>query len=216
MHVVWDWNGTLFNDLEIVVDAVSRGIATMGAAPIDMDVYRTHYTRPVKVFYDRVIGRPISEAEWEELDRVFHAGYRTLLDRASLTEDAAEALETVRRGGHTQSLLSMFPHQELIPLTSRLDVARYFDRIDGLTGPPGAPKALYLENHLRMLTAGEEPSTVAVIGDTPDDAVAAAHVGATCVLYDGGSHHRADLVATGMPVVGTLLEAVAVALQELL
>lgn len=214
VHFVWDWNGTLFDDLEIVVDAVSRGLATMGAAPIDLDIYRTHYTRPVKVFYDRVIGRPVSEAEWEELDRVFHDGYRTLLERANLTRDAAAALEAVREGGHTQSLLSMFPHQELIPLTHRLDVARYFDRIDGLVGPPGAPKAAYLESHLRLLTAGEDPATVAVIGDTPDDAVAAAHVGAVCVLYDGGSHHRADLVAKGVPVVGTLLEAVEVALQE--
>lgn len=214
MHVVWDWNGTLFNDLEIVVDAVSRGIATMGASPIDMDTYRTHYTRPVKVFYDRILGRPVSETEWHELDRAFHAGYRALLDRARLTDDASEALDTVRQGGHTQSLLSMFPHQELIPLTQRLDVARYFDRIDGLTGPPGAPKAAYLESHLRLLTVGEDPSTIAVIGDTPDDAVAAAHVGAACVLYDGGSHHRADLAVMGVPVVGTLLEAVEVALQE--
>ena len=46
-----------------------------------------------------------------------------------------------------------------------------------------------------------------VIGDALDDAAAAAHVGARCILYDGGSHLRdrleqacaAHLEATGTP-----------------
>ena len=35
------------------------------------DDYRTHYTRPVKLFYESLAGRPISEAEWLDLDRRF-------------------------------------------------------------------------------------------------------------------------------------------------
>jgi len=48
---------------------------------------------------------------------------------------------------------------------------------------------------------------VLVIGDAKDDAAAAAHVGAACVLYDGGSHPREELEATGAPVAGSLTEA---------
>jgi phosphoglycolate phosphatase-like HAD superfamily hydrolase len=109
----------------------------------------------------------------------------------------------------------MFPHPDLIPLVERLGIAAFFDRIDGLSGgSPGDLKAGYLERHLRNLIAGEDPRSVVVIGDTPDDAIAALHVGARPILYDGGSHHRQDLEATGAPVASSLREAVLLALES--
>lgn len=207
-RVVWDWNGTLFDDLHIVVEAVNAGVGGFGLPPITLDDYRAHYTRPVKTFYDRLFGRPVTEAEWRTLDRRFHEGYRDLLEHADLAADAREALELARRAGVAQSLLSMFPHDELLPLVDRLGIGGYFDRIDGLRGAPGDRKARYLEDHLLALVGRDDPHDVLVVGDTPDDAEAARHVGARCVLYDNGSHHRADLRAAGVPVVDTLVAAV--------
>lgn len=207
-HVVWDWNGTLFDDLHIVIDAVNEGIAPLGVGPITLDAYRSHYTRPVKLFYDRLMGRDISETEWHGLDARFHDGYLRLLETARPNADAFGALEMVRSQGVRQSLLSMFPHRELVPLVARMGLDRYFDRIDGLQGVPGDTKATYLAEHLRLLTVGEDPNQVLVVGDTPDDAAAAAHVGARCVLYHNGSHHRAELESCGVPVVDSLIDAV--------
>lgn len=216
VHIVWDWNGTLFDDLEVVVLSVNQALASFQARPIDLDGYRSHYTRPVKVFYDRLLGRDMSDEEWRGIDRVFHDAYRRAIQRARLTRDAARALELVASGGHTQSLLSMFPHADLLPLVEKLGIKSYFDRIDGLAeGSPGDRKAAYLERHLRGLIASENPATVAVIGDTPDDAIAATEVGALPILYAGGSHHRYDLEALGVPVVGTLVDAVELALNGL-
>jgi phosphoglycolate phosphatase-like HAD superfamily hydrolase len=213
VHIVWDWNGTLFDDLEVVVASVNQGLATFGAAPIDLDAYRSHYTRPVKLFYDKLLARELTDDEWNEVDRTFHDSYRQALVRARLTADARQALDHAARGGHSQSLLSMFPHPDLVPLVKKLGIEAYFDRIDGLSeGSPGDLKALYLERHLRLLVAGEDPAQVVVIGDTPDDATAAQHVGARPILYDGGSHHRVDLEWTGAPVVSSLRAAVYLAL----
>jgi phosphoglycolate phosphatase-like HAD superfamily hydrolase len=182
--------------------------------PIDLDGYRSHYTRPVKTFYDRLLGRDVSEDEWLEIDRVFHAAYRESIAGARLTVDAAHALDRVAEGGHTQSLLSMFPHGDLLSLVDELGIARYFERIDGMRGGSrGDLKAAYLERHLRLLIAGEDPRTVVVIGDTPDDAVAATAVGARPILYAGGSHHRSDLEALAVPLVDTLVDAVELALR---
>ncbi len=206
-HVVWDWNGTLFDDLTIVLAAVNRGVEPFGVPPVTLDHYRDHYTRPVKRFYDDLIGRELAESEWQDLDARFHVGYRELLDHAELTDDAHDALELVSEREITQSLLSMFPHDDLVPLVERMGIARYFDRIDGLRGTPGDAKAAYLEEHLRSLIVGEDASTVLVIGDTPDDAVAAEHVGARCVLVDNGSHHRHELDGLGVPVVSSLIGA---------
>ncbi|MDX1449193.1 MAG: HAD hydrolase-like protein [Acidimicrobiia bacterium] len=206
-HVVWDWNGTLFDDFHIVVEAVNAGIVPFGLDRIDEDGYRTHYVRPVKLFYERLAGRPITESEWLELDRRFHDAYRRLLPEAGLSTDARQALDAVREVPAEQSLLSMFPHHELLPLVDRLGVASYFSRIDGLQGEPGARKAGFLERHLQELILHEDPHTVLLIGDATDDAVAAAHVGAEAVLVDNGSHHRDELEAMGVPVASNLLEA---------
>lgn len=207
-HVVWDWNGTLFDDLHIVLEALNACIDEFGLGPIGLDDYRAHYTRPVKVFYDRLFGRPVSEVEWHRLDTLFHDGYRRLLGQARPHPEALAALAAVRAGGAGQSLLSMFPHDELVPLVDRLGLTSFFDRIDGLTGPPGDRKAAYLETHLAGLIAGLDPAAVLVVGDTPDDAAAAAHVGARCVLYHSGTHHRRELEACGVPVVTSLTDAV--------
>lgn len=214
MHFVWDWNGTLFDDLELVVASVNRGLALFGAGPIDLDGYRSHYTRPVTVFYERLMGRPVTEEEWRRIDTVFHEAYQEALQHARLALDARSALEMVAAAGRTQSLLSMFPHVDLVPLVERLGITRYFDRIDGLADEGrGDRKASYLARHLRELTAGKDRAAVVVIGDTPDDAAAASDLGVRAILYDGGSHHRVDLEAMQVPVVATLVEAVELALK---
>lgn len=205
-HVVWDWNGTLLDDLDIVVAAVNVGVGAFGLGPVTVETYRDHYTRPVKVFYDRLFGREVTEEEWRVLDTRFHDAYRELLEEASLASGAREALRLAGDRG-SQSLLSMFPHNELVPLVGRHGIDGYFERIDGLRGVPGDRKAAYLAAHLDAL--GLPPADVLVVGDTPDDAAAAAHVGSPCVLYDNGSHHRAELERTGARVVACLLDAVA-------
>lgn len=210
-HVIWDWNGTLFDDLHLVVEAVNRGLATRGVGPITLDDYRDHYTRPVVDFYVRLLGRPVDEAEWRHLDEVFHRAYAATLQHARLAPDAEEALRSAERAGVTQSLLSMFPHDELVPLVQKLGIDRYLSRIDGLRGATGSRKVGYLEDHMAELIGelpGEvRPAEVLVVGDTPDDAEAAAQVGARCVLYESGSHHRRDLEATGAPVADSLVQA---------
>ena len=80
LHVVWDWNGTLLDDLDVVVAAVNVSLAAMDAPAIDADGYRDHYTRPVWLFYERLLGRRIAPREWAHIDDVFHRTYRATLD----------------------------------------------------------------------------------------------------------------------------------------
>lgn len=216
-HVIWDWNGTLADDLGLVVGAVNEALRPFGAGPIVPDDYRTHYTRPVHLFYERLLERPVTGEEWEELDRRFHEAYRAGLTGLRLAADALPALERVGGSGATQSILSMFPHEELVPLVAGRGLAGHFLRVDGLRGPAGERKAAHLAAHLEGLRGdlghGFDGRRPVMIGDALDDARAALEAGIGCVLYDGGSHHRTELEAAGVPVAGTLLEAVEAALD---
>jgi len=212
-HVVFDWNGTLLDDQALVVDALNAVLADRGLPPTDLATYQRLYTRPVQTFYERLFGRPIEPGEWEHLDDVYHDGYALALERARLAVDAEVALDRVAGVGCSQSLLSMYRHEQLVPLVQRLGVDGHFLRIDGLQGAGGGHKAPHLETHLARILplTGAAPDEILVVGDAIDDAVAADHVGARCVLYDGGSHPRAELEATGLPVTDSLTEALEVA-----
>ncbi|MBU1494052.1 MAG: HAD family hydrolase, partial [Actinobacteria bacterium] len=121
-HIVWDWNGTLFDDLHIVVDSVNASLARFGEGPIDAARYQAHYRRPVRLFYDSLLGRPIGDDMWHTIDRVFHETYHGALDRAALAPDAVEAMDAVLAGGGTQSILSMWWHEQLVPAVAAFDL----------------------------------------------------------------------------------------------
>ena len=208
-HLVWDWNGTLVDDHTAVVAAINDALAALRLRPIDSDAFRTWFTRPVQRFYEQVAGRRIEPGEWRTLDAAYHDSYGARVGGLRLAPDARAALAAAEAAGLTQSLLSMWRHQDLVALVERLGIDRFFARVDGLRVPGGGGKAEHLVEHLAALEV-EAPAAL-LVGDTLDDLAAARAAGAGCVLYDGGSHHRDALEATGVPVADTLTAAVELA-----
>ena len=207
-HLVWDWNGTLLDDLTLVVAATNVSLSTFGGPSITADDHRRDFRRPITAYYEYVLGRPVSEHEFLQLDRVYHDAYREGLVDVRLAEDAETAMMS---WPGTQSLLSMWFHDELVPEVTRRGLLSRFGRIDGLpagvTG--GGHKAEHLVEHLAAL--GVEPAETVLIGDSTDDAYAAGKVGAACVLYGGGFTHPDRLREAGVPVAMSLMDAVRVA-----
>ncbi|MGV9252792.1 HAD family hydrolase [Streptomyces sp. NPDC003697] len=208
-HIVWDWNGTLFHDNDAVIGATNAAFGELGLEPITLEQYRALYCVPVPKFYERLLGRLPTGAEWELMDAVFHRYYAEHRVRCGLTEGAADLLAGWRSAGHSQSILSMYGHEDLVPLVRGFGIEAHFIRVDGRTGPSGGSKAEHMARHLGALAGAVHPERTVVIGDAADDALAALHVGAQAVLYTGGSHSRASLEKAGVPVVDTLAEAVA-------
>ncbi|MFH9863154.1 HAD family hydrolase [Streptomyces sp. NPDC017202] len=206
-HIVWDWNGTLFHDNDAIIGATNAAFVELGLEPITLERYRALYCVPVPKFYERLLGRLPTDAEWQVMDEVFHRYYAEHRVRCGLTTGAAELLAGWSSAGRSQSLLSMYVHDELVPLVRGFGIEPYFVRVDGRTGPSGGSKTEHMVRHLETLAEVDVERTV-VIGDAADDAVAALHVGARAVLYTGGSHSRASLEGVGVPVVDTLQEAV--------
>ncbi|MGW0791822.1 HAD family hydrolase [Streptomyces sp. NPDC002911] len=209
-HLVWDWNGTLLDDIHAVLGATNAAFAEVDVEPLTLEQYRETYCVPIPTFYERLMGRLPTPAEWERMDGLFHRHYTEQRVGCGLTEGVEELLARWQSGGRSQSLLSMYGHEHLVPVVRGYGIERHFIRVDGRTGPSGGSKAQHMERHFAVL-GDVAPESAVVIGDAVDDAVAAAHVGARAVLYTGGSHSRSSLEAAGVPVVDTLTEAVALA-----
>lgn len=206
-HLVWDWNGTLFHDIDAVVEATNASFGEIGLPPITLQRYREMYCVPVPRFYERLIGRLPTDDEWAVMDASFHRHYWALAESCGLADGAADLLAARSAAGFTQSLCSLAPHDRLVPVVASHGISGHFRRVDGRTDSSTDGKAAQMARHLDALGITDARSVV-VIGDALDDAVAAAHVGAHAILYTGGSHSRAGLETAGVPVVDSLAEAV--------
>ena len=206
-HLVWDWNGTLLNDLNLVVTATNASLTSLGGTPTTAEEHRRDFRRPVIDYYAQTLGRSLTSEDFAKLDEVFHRTYALGLPECALAADAVTAL-TSWQG--SQSLLSMWFHTELVPTVERYGLAAHFRRVDGLRDARGGGhKAPHLVAHLEAL--GLTGPDCLLIGDSLDDAEAAASVGARCVLYAGGFTDLDRLNAVGVPVAATLTEAVGLA-----
>ncbi|MBP2705998.1 HAD family hydrolase [Microbispora sp. RL4-1S] len=204
-HIVWDWNGTLFHDIDAIVAATNEIFQPYGIGPYDIEGFREVYTRPIWVAYERMLGRPLRDGEWEQLDVGFHDHYHRLMEACSLAEGALSSLRAWDEAGRTQSLLSMWMHDRLLGKVGEFGISGHFRRVDGLRTATGGAKAEHMVEHLRALDL--DPAKVVVIGDSVDDAHAAQHVGARAILYAGGMTRRSDLEGVGVPVVDSLSDA---------
>jgi len=206
-HLVWDWNGTLLDDFSLVVQATNSAFAAVGGRDVDPDEHRRRFRRPVAEFYAEILERAVDDEEFGKLDRIFHEAYRLGLTTMTLAADAKEALTS---WPGTQSLLSMWFHDELVPALETYGLTGHFTRVDGLrTEVGGHLKAGHLAAHLRSLNV--TGADAVLIGDSLDDAHAAHDNGAAVVLYTGGFTDATRLRALGCPVADTLVEAVEIA-----
>lgn len=204
-HVVWDWNGTVFDDATLVMAATSHSLVQCGHGPLEPERYRASFRRPIYAFYEAVLGRPLGSGEFEEFDQAFTDYYQAGLPSCSLFNDAHSVFDAVMGYGWSQSLCSMLPHAELVPLVEILGVTGRFVRVDGLRGKRDGRKEEHLREHLEAI--GIDASRTVLVGDSVDDAEAALACGAQSVLVTTGLQAPDDLIRVGVPVVDSLQAA---------
>ncbi len=209
-HVVWDWNGTLFDDFDLTARIAGRTMATLGVPGVTGEHIRTHFRRPFSAFYTSLLDRAVTADEFDFICERYEIEYEAEVFSLRLQPDAREAMDLVSPQA-SQSLLSMAPDAQLQRLIDHHGIRERFVLVEGSPrSDSDGNKAGRLEAHLR--TIGADPAGTVVIGDTVDDHEAAVVNGARPVLVTTGSTSRAQLEATGAPVVDPLSEAALIAI----
>ena len=94
--VIWDWNGTLLDDLEVSFSAINRVLTSNGYPPIrDLTAYREVFCFPVIEYYRRV-GFDFARTPFEMLAQQFMDCYHPAAARCALAPDALDTLRAVR------------------------------------------------------------------------------------------------------------------------
>jgi phosphoglycolate phosphatase len=201
--VIWDFNGTLVDDVDLALTTINRMLARRGLPAVTRDVYRSAFGFPLSDYYAK-LGMDLSRETMQGLADEFHDAYLPGLPACGLQEGAAEILELAARSGARQFVLSALEEVELRRAVAHLGIAGYFAAVYGLDHRLGDSK---LERGRELVRRHElSGRRVLFIGDMDHDAEVAEALGFEIALVAQGHQSGERLRAYGHNVSGSCRE----------
>jgi phosphoglycolate phosphatase len=201
--VIWDWNGTLLNDVGISLNAVNQLLADRNLETITLERYLGVFTFPVQEYYEE-IGFDFRSEPFEVTAHQFIKIYNRAVLNCGLHDGAVQVLDHLKNIGLKQYILSAMEQCLLEETVKHNNISSYFEGLYGLGDKYAVSKielgiSLIDQNHL-------QPSQTLLIGDTVHDYEVAQSVGCQCLLVANGHQSRNRLESAGATVIESLSE----------
>lgn len=202
-NLIFDWSGTLVDDLGSVIEATNAVLEKYDIAPFDREGFRRQFRLPYGEFYRELL----PQVPLEELEAHFRTAFDAALTPVTLLPHAREKLDwCATLGIRTFVLTSM-------------DSTAFERQMDefGLRGLFEATYSGVLDKreviHQILATQGLDPAETAFVGDMTHDVETARHGGVASIAVLTGYNHpeilaqvRPDLTVPDLGVLRTLLE----------
>jgi len=200
-HVIWDWNGTLLDDVALCLDIMNRMLDERGMRRIEPVRYRQIFDFPVQLYY-RKLGFDFDTEPFDRLATLYCQQYDARVVECSLQNHARRILEGLSERGVTQAILSSQEQSALHEALRYFRIDHHFDAIVGRTDRHATGKIDTGRALLERL--GADPSRTLLIGDTVHDFEVASALGTDCILVSHGHHSGERLKAVHHDVVPSL------------
>jgi phosphoglycolate phosphatase len=129
--IIWDWNGTLLNDIAICIHCMNMLLRDRQLPLLDREKYREIFTFPVKDYY-RKAGIDFHKEDFEKPAMEFIKLYYTQLTHADLFPDTIYTLKELANRGYYQTILSAMEHESLVESLHEKGVYNFFDLVNGI------------------------------------------------------------------------------------
>lgn len=202
-NIIWDWNGTLLNDLGVCVSSINLLLRKRNIPLLNVERYLDIFTFPVRDYYVTA-GFSFNDESFEEVAVEFMDHYLRLVRATGLHTEAKTALSWFRDSGREQIILSAMEHCELLKLVTENRIEEYFSHIFGIDDHLAHGKLALAETAIQK--TGFTKKETCLIGDTLHDAEVATKLGINCLLIADGHQSENRLKASGYPVIQSLKE----------
>jgi phosphoglycolate phosphatase len=196
-HIIWDWNGTLFNDVHFSVELINGLLDKYDLKTISYEHYRDIFQFPVKNYY-AAAGFDFSKLSFEIIGKEWIDGYEVRKLECSVYPGAEELLKKISELGIGQSILSAYSQHTLEEIVEHCGLTKYFTHLYGLN-TIYAPSKVDLGKKL-MNELGHKKGETLLIGDTEHDYDVSQEIGADCILISNGHQSINTLKKLGVPV----------------
>jgi phosphoglycolate phosphatase len=207
-NVIWDWNGTLLDDVDVCLEIVNEMLAERSVPSLTRCRYRDIFDVPVCLYWERA-GIDLKRVDFNEISVEFCTRFERRLHRASLFSAVQPVMKDIRRMGKRHFLLSNTEQRSLERMVRDYGLDGLFDSVRGMPntlaeGKLGAGRLLMDQFNL-------DCGSTLVVGDTAHDAEVARRLGTDCILMSTGHHSERRLAESKQPIMRSL-EAFAAAL----
>ncbi len=199
-HIVWDWNGTLQDDVQAAVNGINRLLEERGLPTVDVDKHRDLFAFPVSNYYT-ALGFKLENENWPLLAKTFITAF--LADESTtLFRGTVPTLTLLASHGIGMSILSASEQATLEQSLARHGIRQFFREVKGLDNH-GAGSKLHMAEAL-FTTIGTPLDDVWLVGDTTHDKEVADAAGCNCILLASGYQSRERLQQCGCPVLDSV------------
>lgn len=195
-YCIWDFNGTIFDDVGASIKAVNTLLAERGLPTLDSkEAYHEVFDFPIIDYYRR-IGFDFDREPYEVIAPLWVELYLENSKHSGLFDGVLSALDFFDSRGIKQSVLSA---SELAMLTRQLKELGIYDRFEQIMGIDN----IYAESKLMLAKEWKEThkgEKAIFIGDTTHDYETAQLLGADCYLISAGHQPEYKLREAGRDV----------------
>ena len=192
-YCIWDFNGTIFDDVGASISAVNTLLSERGLKTLDSkDKYQEVLDFPIIDYYRR-IGFDFDKEPYEVIAPLWVDLYLENSKKSGLFGDVISSLDFFEARGIKQSVLSA---SEKNMLTGQLRDLGIYDRFEEIMGIDNiyAEYKIALAKDWKQRHEGER---ALFIGDTTHDYETAEVLGADCYLISAGHQPEYKLRAAG-------------------
>lgn len=201
-HIIWDFNGTILNDVTACIEAVNVLLAARKLSELpSVEAYRAVQEFPVINYYVK-LGFDFSRESFDDVAVEWVEQYLARFPYAAVYPGVLETITDCRAQGMKQILLSATEMNMLQGQVSKLGIGECFDEICGMDN-------IYAHGKISLAQAWRDTHPEAkplFVGDTDHDLAVARSIDADCVLFSGGHQARERLLSHGCPVIDSFSE----------
>ena len=191
-HIIWDWNGTLLDDVDLMVEVIGELLDEHSLPRISRQHYCELFGFPIRNYY-QTLGFDFSKVSFEKLSEKFIAGYRKGLPTTKLHEGMQELLGSLQQLKISQVVLSAAEEVYLDQQLKHFGIRHYFDHVYGLNDHHAASK---LERGKELMVEANLPAqSTILIGDTDHDLEVGKALGVEVLLLADGHQSFSKLSA---------------------
>lgn len=202
-HIIWDWNGTLLNDVDFCRKIINRILVESNLPELSLNKYREIFTFPVQDYYEAA-GLDFNRTSFEVLGKDFMVEYEQHKLSCSLFEGTKEILSAIHKKGIKQSVLSAYKEDNLKNILLSYGLYDYFDYVIGSDNIYANGK---LHLGMKLMERLEiNKSEILFVGDTLHDYEVASAMGVHSILIANGHQAQNKLSNNGILVLDKLTD----------
>jgi phosphoglycolate phosphatase len=200
-RMIWDWNGTLLDDVSLVVDIMGGLLREYGLPALDVARYLEIFEFPTRKYYQR-LGFGPAHPSFETLAASFMVEYERRVSECSLHAGSREALRRFQERGIANVILTAGQQTSVERQLRHFGLEELVTEVVGSGDHFAGPKdALALDwLHERQFA----PRSMAYVGDTVHDFEVANAMRVRCILVPHGHNSLRRLEACGCTIVSGL------------